>query len=219
VSGEPVHRPGERDHAGFRRPRRMTGAWRIVAQVCDPELLGMDSCLLPDARIHPRKRRLRTSLCPSSSSISRTRSRSVTGPVRKSLLRPPAAAALPGVYRLRRLIVPVGVASALMNTTPLVAMLIPAARQLQPWRVEVPIASGAIATGRRAAGIGIERTQEYVLRRSCGTASRCRPRLPSRRATGWCSRRARPASDLCAGARVSASPRNTSGDTGRRHAT
>jgi hypothetical protein len=29
---------------------------------------------------------------------------------------------------LRRLIVPVGVASALMNTTPLVAMLIPAAR-------------------------------------------------------------------------------------------
>jgi citrate transporter len=149
---------------------------------------------------------------------------------------------------LRRLIVPVGVASALMNTTPLVAMLIPAARQLQqtrdvparelllpiahattlagsvtligtssnlliagiasddgvrvsmlsfalvalpvclvgwvlllltaprllrgetdgeprlqPWRVEVPIASGAIAIGRRAADIGIERTQEYVL--------------------------------------------------------
>jgi di/tricarboxylate transporter len=149
---------------------------------------------------------------------------------------------------LRRLIVPVGVASALMNTTPLVAMLIPAARQLQqtrdvparevllpvahattlagsvtligtssnlliagiasddgvrvsmlsfapvalpvclvgwillllaaprllrgktggepcqqPWRVEVPIASGAIAIGRRAADIGIERTQDYVL--------------------------------------------------------
>jgi Na+/H+ antiporter NhaD/arsenite permease-like protein len=38
---------------------------------------------------------------------------------------------------LRRLIVPVGVASALMNTTPLVAMLIPAARQLQPTR-DVP---------------------------------------------------------------------------------
>ena len=35
---------------------------------------------------------------------------------------------------------------------------------LQPWRVEVPIASGAIATGRRAADIGIERTQEYRLR-------------------------------------------------------
>ncbi|HEY7597008.1 MAG TPA: SLC13 family permease [Actinophytocola sp.] len=149
---------------------------------------------------------------------------------------------------LRRLVAPVGVASALMNTTPLVAMLIPAARQLQqtrniparevllpvahattlagsvtligtssnlliagiaaddgvrvdmlsvapvalpvclvgwvllllaaprllrgraegqprpqPWRVEVPIASGAIAIGRRAADIGIERTQEYVL--------------------------------------------------------
>ena len=149
---------------------------------------------------------------------------------------------------MRRLIVPVGVASALMNTTPLVAMLIPATRQLQqtrdvparevllpiahattlvgsvtligtssnlliagiasddgvhvsmlsfapvalpvclvgwvllllaaprmlrgegdkepglqPWRVEVRIASGAIATGRRAADIGIERTQEYRL--------------------------------------------------------
>ncbi len=149
---------------------------------------------------------------------------------------------------MRRLIVPVGVASALMNTTPLVAMLIPASRQLQqtrniparevllpiahattlagavtligtssnlliagiasnsgvhvsmfsfalvalpvclvgwvllllaaprllrgesggeqaarPWRVEVMIASGAIAIGRRAADIGIERTQEYVL--------------------------------------------------------
>ncbi len=38
---------------------------------------------------------------------------------------------------LRRLIVPVGVASALMNTTPLVAMLIPAARQLQQTR-DVP---------------------------------------------------------------------------------
>ena len=150
---------------------------------------------------------------------------------------------------MRRLIVPVGVASALMNTTPLVAMLVPATRQLQqtrdvparevllpiahattlvgsvtligtssnlliagiasddgvhvsmlsfapvalpvclvgwvlllltaprllrgegdeepglqPWRVEVPIASGAIATGRRAADMGIERTQEYRLR-------------------------------------------------------
>jgi di/tricarboxylate transporter len=149
---------------------------------------------------------------------------------------------------LRRLIVPVGIASALMNTTPLVAMLIPAARQLQqtrdvparevllpiahsttlvgsvtligtssnlliagiaaddaihvsmlsfapvalpvclvgwvvlllaapllrqreaggeqvlrPWRVEVPIASGAIAIGRRAADIGIERTRDYLL--------------------------------------------------------
>jgi di/tricarboxylate transporter len=149
---------------------------------------------------------------------------------------------------LRRLIVPVGVASALMNTTPLVAMLVPATRQLQqtrdiparevllpiahattlvgsvtligtssnlliagiasddgvhvsmlsfapvalpvclagwvllllaaprllrggtdrepslqPWRVEVPVASGAIATGRRAADMGIERTQEYQL--------------------------------------------------------
>ena len=149
---------------------------------------------------------------------------------------------------MRRLIVPVGVASALMNTTPLVAMLIPATRQLQqtrdvparevllpiahattlvgsvtligtssnlliagiaaddgvhvsmlsfapvalpvclvgwvllllaaprmlrgegdkepglqPWRVEVRVASGAIATGRRAADIGIERTQEYRL--------------------------------------------------------
>ena len=149
---------------------------------------------------------------------------------------------------MRRLIVPVGVASALMNTTPLVAMLVPATRQLQqtrdvparevllpiahattlvgsvtligtssnlliagiasddgvhvsmlsfapvalpvclvgwvllllaaprmlrgkgdkepglqPWRVEVRIASGAIATGRRAADIGIERTQEYRL--------------------------------------------------------
>ena len=149
---------------------------------------------------------------------------------------------------LRRLIVPVGVASALMNTTPLVAMLVPAARQLQqtrdiparevllpiahattlvgsvtligtssnlliagiateagvhvsmlsfapvalpvclvgwvlllvaaplllkggaageqvlrPWRVEVPIASAAIAIGRRAADIGIERTQDYLL--------------------------------------------------------
>ena len=149
---------------------------------------------------------------------------------------------------LRRLIVPVGVGSALMNTTPLVAMLVPASRQLQqtrdiparevllpiahattlagavtligtssnlliagiaadyevhvsmlsfapvalpvclvgwallllaaprllrgeagdekaaqPWRVEVQIASGAIAIGRRAADVGIERTQEYVL--------------------------------------------------------
>jgi di/tricarboxylate transporter len=149
---------------------------------------------------------------------------------------------------LRRLIVPVGVASALMNTTPLVAMLVPAARQLQqsrdiparqvllpiahattlvgsvtligtssnlliagiaaddgvhvsmlsfapvalpvclvgwvllllaaplllrggvgveqvprPWRVEIPIASGAIAIGRRPADIGIERTQDYLL--------------------------------------------------------
>ncbi|MGE0296375.1 MAG: SLC13 family permease [Pseudonocardia sp.] len=149
---------------------------------------------------------------------------------------------------LRRLIVPVGVASALMNTTPLVAMLVPATRQLQqtrdiparevllpiahattlvgsvtligtssnlliagiaaedgidvsmlsfapvalpvclvgwvllllaapllrkgeaggeqvvrPWRMEVPIAPGAIAIGRRAADIGIERTQDYLL--------------------------------------------------------
>lgn len=149
---------------------------------------------------------------------------------------------------LRRLIAPVGVASALMNTTPPVAMLIPAARQLQqtravparevllpvahattlagsvtligtssnlliagiasadgvrvsmlsfapvalpvclvgwgllllaaprllrgktdgeqhkqPWRVEVPIAPGAIAVGRRPADMGIERTQEFVL--------------------------------------------------------
>ena len=149
---------------------------------------------------------------------------------------------------LRRLIVPVGVASALMNTTPLVAMLIPAARQLQQtrdvparevllpvahattlagsvtligtssnlliagiasdadvkvsmlsfapvalpvclvgwvllrlasprmlsgeapavpaamhWRVELPIAAGAISVGKRPADIGIERTQEYAL--------------------------------------------------------
>ena len=149
---------------------------------------------------------------------------------------------------LRRLIVPVGVASALMNTTPLVAMLVPATRQLQqtrdiparevllpiahattlvgsvtligtssnlliagiasddgihvsmlsfapvalpvclvgwvllllaaprllrgeedtepglqPWRVELPISSVAIATGRRAADMRHERTQEYRL--------------------------------------------------------
>jgi di/tricarboxylate transporter len=149
---------------------------------------------------------------------------------------------------LRRLIVPVGVASALINTTPLVAMLVPAARQLQqtrniptrevllpiahattlvgsvtligtssnlliagiaaddgvhlsmlsfapvalpvclvgwvllllaaplllrgevgveqvlrPWRVEIRIASTAIAIGRRAADIGIEHTRDYVL--------------------------------------------------------
>lgn len=149
---------------------------------------------------------------------------------------------------LSRMIVPVGVASALINTTPLVAMLIPASKQLEQtnhvparrlllpiahattlagsvtligtssnlliagiatesgvkvsmlsfapvalpvclvgwallrlasprllpgepavvpaalhWRVEVPIAAGAISIGRRPADIGIERTQEYVL--------------------------------------------------------
>jgi di/tricarboxylate transporter len=149
---------------------------------------------------------------------------------------------------LSRLIVPVGVASALINTTPLVAMLIPASKQLEQtkgvparrvllpiahattlagsvtligtssnlliagiasdadvkvsmvsfapvalpvclvgwvllrlvsgrmlsgeapvvsavrhWRVEVPVAAGAISMGRRPADIGIERTQEYVL--------------------------------------------------------
>ncbi|HEY7010671.1 MAG TPA: SLC13 family permease [Jatrophihabitantaceae bacterium] len=149
---------------------------------------------------------------------------------------------------LRRMIVPVGVASALINTTPLVAMLIPASKQLQQsnhvpargvllpiahattlagsvtligtssnlliagiaaeagvkvsmlsfaqvalpvclvgwallllasprmlpgeapvvqaamrWRVELPIAAGAISVGRRAAAVGIERTSEYVL--------------------------------------------------------
>lgn len=149
---------------------------------------------------------------------------------------------------LSRLIVPVGVASALINTTPLVAMLIPASKQLQQtngvparrvllpiahattlagsvtligtssnlliagiasdshvkvsmlsfapvalpvclvgwvllrlasprmllgeapvapagmhWRVEVPIAAGAISIGKRPTDIGIERTQEYVL--------------------------------------------------------
>jgi Na+/H+ antiporter NhaD/arsenite permease-like protein len=157
---------------------------------------------------------------------------------------------------MRRLIVPAGVASALMNTTPLVAMLVPATRQLQqtrdiparvvllpiahattlvgsvtligtssnlliagiasddgvhvsmlsfapvalpvclvgwvlpllaaprmlrgegdkepglqPWRVEVPIASRAIATGRRATDMGIERLRSTGSRRSCGTAS------------------------------------------------
>ena len=157
---------------------------------------------------------------------------------------------------MRRLIVPAGVASALMNTTPLVAMLVPATRQLQqtrdiparvvllpiahattlvgsvtligtssnlliagiasddgvhvsmlsfapvalpvclvgwvllllaaprmlrgegdkepglqPWRVEVPITSGAIATGRRATDMGIERLRSTGSRRSCGTAS------------------------------------------------
>jgi di/tricarboxylate transporter len=149
---------------------------------------------------------------------------------------------------LSRMIVPVGVASALINTTPLVAMLIPASKQLQQtnhvparrvllpmahattlagsvtligtssnlliagiasdahvkvsmlsfapvalpvclvgwvllrlvsprllsgeepvvaavmhWRVEVPIAAGAISIGKRPADIGIDRTQEYVL--------------------------------------------------------
>jgi di/tricarboxylate transporter len=149
---------------------------------------------------------------------------------------------------LSRLIVPVGVASALINTTPLVAMLIPASKQLEQtnrvparrvllpiahattlagsvtligtssnlliagiasdtdvkvsmlsfapvalpvcligwvllrlasprmlsgevpvapavmhWRVEVPIAPGAISIGKRPADIGIERTQEYEL--------------------------------------------------------
>jgi di/tricarboxylate transporter len=149
---------------------------------------------------------------------------------------------------LSRMIVPVGVASALINTTPLVAMLIPASKQLQQtrhvparrillpithattlagsvtligtssnlliagiasaagvkvsmlsfapvalpvclagwvllllasqrmlsgeapvvtaamhWRVEVPIAAGAISIGHRPAEIGIERTEEYVL--------------------------------------------------------
>lgn len=149
---------------------------------------------------------------------------------------------------LRRMIVPVGVASALINTTPLVAMLIPASKQLEqtnhvparrvllpiahattlagsvtligtssnlliagiagdagvevsmlsfavvalpvcligwvvivalfprlltgsapslpsamPWRVEVPIASGALSVGRLAANIGIDRTQEFEL--------------------------------------------------------
>ena len=34
---------------------------------------------------------------------------------------------------------------------------------LLSWRVEVPIASGAIAIGRRAAEIGIERTRDYRL--------------------------------------------------------
>jgi len=33
----------------------------------------------------------------------------------------------------------------------------------RPWRVEIPIASRAIAIGRRAADIGIERTRDYVL--------------------------------------------------------
>jgi di/tricarboxylate transporter len=149
---------------------------------------------------------------------------------------------------LSRLIVPVGVASALINTTPLVAMLIPASKQLQqtnhvparrvllpiahattlagsvtligtssnlliagiasdahvkvsmlsfapvafpvclvgwgllrlasprllsgeapvvaaamPWRVEVPIAAGALSIGKRPADLGLERTQEYLL--------------------------------------------------------
>lgn len=54
---------------------------------------------------------------------------------------------------LRRLIVPVGVASALMNTTPLVAMLVPAARQLQQTRdipareVLLPIAHATTLVG------------------------------------------------------------------------
>lgn len=149
---------------------------------------------------------------------------------------------------LRRMVVPVGVASALINTTPLVAMLIPASKQLEqtnhvparrvllpiahattlagsvtligtssnlliagiaadagvhvsmlsfapvalpvcligwvlivfvsprmltgeassapsamPWRVEVPIAAGAISIGHRASDIGIDRTQEFEL--------------------------------------------------------
>ena len=182
---------------------------------------------------------------------------------------------------MRRLIVPVGVASALMNTTPLVAMLIPATRQLQqtrdvparevllpiahattlvgsvtligtssnlliagiaaddgvhvsmlsfapvalpvclvgwvllllaaprmlrgegdkepglqPWRVEVRVASRGdrhrAARRRTSASSALRSTGS---RRSCGTASWCRPRRPSRRATGWCSRRARSASD------------------------
>jgi di/tricarboxylate transporter len=149
---------------------------------------------------------------------------------------------------LRRLALPTGVASALINTTPLVALLIPAARQLEQtkriparevllpiahvttlagsvtligtssnlviagiagergvdmsmlsfaavalpvavvgavvvyvtgprtlrgatastapsreWRVEMPVAAGARAEGRRAAALGIARTQEYEL--------------------------------------------------------
>ena len=149
---------------------------------------------------------------------------------------------------LGRLIVPVGIASALINTTSLVAMLIPASKQLEQthrvparrvllpiahattlagsvtligtssnlliagiasdadvkvsmlsfapvalpvclvgwvllrlasprmlsgeapavpaamhWRVELPIAAGAISVGKRPADIGIERTQEYAL--------------------------------------------------------
>lgn len=149
---------------------------------------------------------------------------------------------------LLRMVAPVGVASALINTTPLVAMLIPASKQLEqtnqvparrvllpiahattlagsvtligtssnlliagiageagikvsmlsfapialpvcligwvlivllgprmltgsapsepaamPWRVEMPIARGAIGIGFRAAGLGIDRTQEFVL--------------------------------------------------------
>jgi hypothetical protein len=54
---------------------------------------------------------------------------------------------------MRRLIVPVGVASALMNTTPLVAMLVPATRQLQQTRdvpareVLLPIAHATTLVG------------------------------------------------------------------------
>ena len=55
---------------------------------------------------------------------------------------------------LRRMIVPVGVASALINTTPLVAMLIPASKQLQQTnqvparRVLLPITHATTLAGR-----------------------------------------------------------------------
>jgi di/tricarboxylate transporter len=170
-----------------------------------------------------------------------------TGIVARATSRLLAAVTTAG-QALSRMIVPVGVASALINTTPLVAMLIPATKQLQQtngvparrvllpiahattlagsvtligtssnlliagiasdshvkvsmlsfapvalpvclvgwvllrlassrmlpgeapvvasvmhWRVEVPVAAGALSIGKRSADIGIERTQEYAL--------------------------------------------------------
>lgn len=89
---------------------------------------------------------------------------------------------------LRRLIPPVGIVSALINTTPIVAMLIPAARELEqrsgiPTRgvllpvahattlagsatligTEIPISSRANAIGRTAAELGVLSSPDFEL--------------------------------------------------------
>ena len=97
---------------------------------------------------------------------------------------------------LRRLIPPVGVASALINTTPIVAMLIPAAKELEqqsgvPARgVLLPIAHATTLAGS-ATLIGTSSNlliaglaEPAGVKVSCSRSSRSRCRWPS--SAGWC---------------------------------
>jgi di/tricarboxylate transporter len=65
----------------------------------------------------------------------------------------------------------------------------------QPWRVEIPIAAGAIAIGRRAADIASSASRSTCSRRSRGTASRCRG-LRGGRPDGVRGERRRPAASI-----------------------